>query len=190
MTVGALILAAGRSTRMRGANKLIADLGGKPVVAHVADAVAAAGMPPPVVVLGHLADDVRAAFGDRRATFVIAPDFADGLSTSLRAGLAAVPADWSAVLVCLGDMPRVDAATLVALAAAHQPGVIAVPVHDRQRGNPVLWDRAWFAELAAVTGDRGGKPLLERFATHVVEVVGSAGTLADIDTPEALAALR
>jgi molybdenum cofactor cytidylyltransferase len=191
VTVGALILAAGRSTRMLCANKLLADLGGKPVVAHVADAVAEAGMPPPVVVLGHLASEVRAAFADRPATFVVAADFADGLSASLRAGLAAVPADWDAVLVCLGDMPVVTATTIRALVAAHRPGAIAVPVHDGQRGNPVLWDRAWFGALAGTTGDTGGKALLSRFRVNVIEIPAeSRGVLIDVDTQADLSAIR
>ena len=190
--VGALILAAGRSTRMRGANKLIADLHGKPVVAHVADAIAEAGLPPPVVVLGNLATEVRASFDDRPALFVEAVDYASGLAASLRAGLAAVPADWSAVLICLGDMPRVSPATLRALVAAAEGAQgVAIPVWQGKRGNPVLWGRAHFRRLMAMTGDVGGKPLLSELGDAVVEVeVDSDGVLADVDTPEALATMR
>ena len=189
--VGALILAAGRSTRMGATHKLLADLGGRPVVAHVADALAAAGLPPPVVVLGHRAAEVRAAFGSRPAIFVTAADFADGLAASLRAGVAAVPATWRGVLVCLGDMPRVRPATLAALAAAlvDEAGV-AVPVHDGKRGNPVGWGRAHFERLGALSGDIGGKALLADIGEAVVDVaVDDDGVFIDVDTPQALAAL-
>lgn len=188
--VGAIVLAAGRSTRM-GANKLLADLGGKSVIAHVVDAVASARLPSPVVVVGHMAAEVRSALGDRQTTYVDAVDFADGMSRSLAAGLAAVPADWRAVLVVLGDMPRVTPATLAALAAVATNDVIAVPVCAGQRGNPLLWGRTHLPRLAALDGDVGGKALLAELGGYVVEIaVDDEGVLADVDTPEALAAMR
>ena len=191
MIVGAVVLAAGRSTRMPGPSKLVADLNGRAVVAHVVAAVAAAGLPRAVVVVGDRADAVRAALAGDGVEFVDAPDYADGLSASLRAGIAAVPDDWSAVLVLLGDMPRVHAATLVALAKVATATTIAVPVHAGQRGNPVLWGAAYFAELRELAGDVGGKVLLARHADHIVEVaVDDEGVLIDVDTPAALAALR
>jgi molybdenum cofactor cytidylyltransferase len=186
--VGAIILAAGRSSRMGGEHKLLADWHGKPLVAHVADAIAAAGLPAPVVVLGARADEVRAALGDRPAHFVTADDFAEGLSRSLRAGIAAVPADWSAALVCLGDMPRLEPALLSALAAA--PGDVAIPVWDGKRGNPVRWSRRHFARLMTLEGDVGGKAVLAD-AVRLTQVPAlSDAVLDDIDTPAALAALR
>ncbi len=190
--VGAIVLAAGRSTRMGAEHKLLADAGGKPVIAHVVDRLAAVGLPPPVVVLGHRADEVRAALGDRPATYVAAPDFAAGMSQSLRAGLAAAPADWSAVIVALGDMPMVDPATYAALAAAlRDPVTVAVPTWRGKRGNPVGWGRGHWSALAAVTGDGGGKALLARVNDRLVEVpVDDPGILVDVDTPAALAALR
>ena len=185
-TVGALILAAGRSSRMGDAHKLLEIWDGKPLVAHVADAIADAGLPPPLVVVGHRAAEVAAALGDRRVRIVIAADFADGLSASLRTGIAAVPADWQAVLVCLGDMPRVTAATLRQLAAA--PGEIIVPTFEARRGNPVRWPRAHFSALAGLSGDTGGRALLARLP--VIDVaVDDPGVLADVDTPADLAAL-
>lgn len=190
--VGAIILAAGRSTRMGGPSKLVADLHGRAVVAHVVEAVAAAGLPPPIVVVGDRAEAVRGALGGQAVEFVVAPDFADGLSASLRAGLASVPPEWRAALVLLGDMPRVTPATLRALAAAAaDDATIAVPVWAGKRGNPVLWGRAHFGALRGLTGDVGGKALLSEFADRVIEVAAdSDGVLIDVDTPEALAALR
>ncbi len=187
-----VVLAAGRSSRMGETNKLLADLNGRPLVTHIIDQLAAARLAPPVVVLGSRADEVRAAIGATRARFVTAPDYADGLSASLRAGIAALPADCGAALVCLGDMPRVGTATLRALAAAATSAeVIAIPVWAGKRGNPVLWGRAHFAALSRLSGDVGGKALLSEQAHHVVEIAASGdGVLTDVDTPEALAAVR
>lgn len=190
--VGAIILAAGRSTRMGGSSKLVADLHGRAVVTHVVGAVAAAGLPQPIVVVGDRAEAVRAALDGHPVDIVVARDFAEGLSASLRAGLAAVPPSWSAALVLLGDMPRVTPATLRALAAAAlDDATIAVPVWKGKRGNPVLWGRAHFGALRGLSGDVGGKALLSDHAGRVVEVAAdSDGVLIDVDTPEALAALR
>ena len=190
--VCAVVLAAGRSTRMQGVNKLLADLGGRPVIAHAVEAIAAAGLPPPTVVLGNMADRVRAAIGDRPASFTTAPDYADGLSRSLRTGIAALPADCDAAIVCLGDMPGVTPAVIHALARAYRaPSDIIVPSWQGKRGNPVLWGRAHFARLMTLEGDVGGKALLAEFAEHVVELpVDTEAVLADIDTPEALDAAR
>jgi molybdenum cofactor cytidylyltransferase len=186
--VGAIILAAGRSSRMRGEHKLLADWRGKPLVAHVADAIAAAGLPPPVVVLGAWAEEVRAALGDRPALYVTAADYAEGLSRSLRAGIAAVPATWSAAIICLADMPRITPALLQALAAA--PGDVALPVFDGKRGNPVRWSRRHFARLLTLEGDVGGKAVLADAVTLTEIAAPDDGVLDDIDTPEALARLR
>lgn len=186
--VGAIILAAGRSSRMGGEHKLLADWRGKPLVAHVADAVAAAGLPPPVVVLGARAEEVRAALGGRPAEYVVAADYAEGLSRSLRAGIAAVPATWSATIMCLADMPRITPALLHALAAA--PGDVALPVWAGKRGNPVRWSRRHFARLMTLEGDVGGKAVLADAAELTEIAAPDDGVLDDIDTPEALALLR
>lgn len=186
---GAIVLAAGRSSRMGGDHKLLADWRGKPIIAHVVDAIAAAGLPPPIIVLGTRADEIRAILSGRAAILVDAPDHGLGLAHSLRAGLAAVPDTWDAALVCLGDMPRVDAVLLAALAKA--PGDVAVPVWQGKRGNPVRWGRRHFNALMAIEGDIGGKALLAGLATPPSEVLASSDAiLDDIDTPAALAALR
>lgn len=187
--VGAVLLAAGRSTRM-GSNKLLADLGGKPVVARTLAAIEAAGLPT-LVVLGNMAAEVRATIGEH-AHFVEASDYADGLSRSLRAGIAAAPDNWRGAIVCLGDMPEVPPAVLSAMIAAfREPHDIVVPTFRGKRGNPVLWPRAHFARLTTLSGDVGGKALLAEFADHVVEVeVDTDAILTDIDTPDALEASR
>jgi molybdenum cofactor cytidylyltransferase len=189
--VAAVILAAGLSRRMGPRNKLLLEDGaGLPMVARVADAVLASRAQPVSVVVGHQAGDVRRALAGRDVRFVEAADYAQGLSASLRAGLAAVPDDAAAVLVCLGDMPLVSAVQIDRLVEAYGPEegrLIVVPTHRGKRGNPVLWDRRFFPEMAALSGDTGARGLLLRHADCVAEVdVGTESILVDFDTPEAL----
>ena len=189
--VAAVILAAGRSTRMGARNKLLAPVDGRPMVAHVAAHVGASRAEATVAVVGHEAEAVRAAlapFGP--ITVVDNPDHAAGLSTSLKAGIAAVADDMDAALVCLGDMPRVRTATLDTLIAALSPDddrLICVPTFQGKRGNPVLWHRRFFPDLMAVTGDKGAKELIDRHSDALVEVaVDDPGILLDVDTQAAL----
>jgi molybdenum cofactor cytidylyltransferase len=192
--IAGLILAAGRSTRMGGRHKLLVPMrDGRPMIAHTAAAAAAAGLAPLIAVTGFEADAVRAALAGLAINVVHAPDYADGLSASLRAGLKALPAEVEAVLVCLGDMPLVEPATLRRLIAAFDPTegrAIIVPTCQGQRGNPVLWPRALFTALMALTGDTGGRQLLAAHAGLVAEVeTVTDSVLRDFDTPESLAAL-
>ena len=190
--IAALVLAAGRSSRMR-RNKLLLPVDGTPMVARTVDALHASAATDIVVVTGHQADAVRQVLADRAVAFVHNPDYAGGLSTSLKAGLAALPEDADGVLVCLGDMPLVGPAHLDKLIAAFNPvegRLICVPTHDGKRGNPVLWARRFFAEMAGLSGDVGARGLLERHADAICEVAMSdAGVLLDVDTPAALDAL-
>ncbi|HEU4411569.1 MAG TPA: molybdopterin-binding/glycosyltransferase family 2 protein [Polyangiaceae bacterium] len=191
--VGAVVLAAGRSRRM-GDNKLLAELGGRPLVAHAVEALERAGVSPLVVVTGHEAERVRAALAGRGAAFAHNPDYAEGMSTSLRAGLAALGDGVDGALVCLGDMPLVGPAHLRALVDAFEAegaASICVPAFERKRGNPVLWPARHFAEMMALEGDAGARSLLDKYAADVHHVaVADAGVNVDVDTPEALAALR
>ncbi len=192
-TVAAIILAAGRSTRM-GANKLLADVGGAPMVRVVAQAVLASAARPVLVVTGHQADEVRAALAGLEVKCVANPDFAQGLATSLKAGLRAVPSDADGVLVVLGDMPRVTSEHLDRLSAAFAASggsAVVVPTHEGRRGNPVLWPRALFAGMLALDGDAGARRLLASHADRVREVdLATDAIFLDVDTPEALADLR
>jgi molybdenum cofactor cytidylyltransferase len=100
----------------------------------------------------------------------------------------AAPAEWSAVIICLGDMPRIAPDLLQALASA--PGDVALPVWDGKRGNPVRWSRQHFARLMTLEGDVGGKAVLANAVVLTEIAAPDDGVLDDIDTPEALAALR
>ncbi len=197
--VAVLVLAAGRSTRMGGPNKLLQEANGLPLVVHAVRAALASQAVEVVVVIGHMADQVKPAIehsigSDKRLRFVVNPDFADGLSTSVRAGVAALGKEIDAAIVQLGDMPGVSAALLDRLMAAFSPvegRSICVPTVNGKRGNPVLWDRRFFAEMAAVSGDTGAKHLIGEHADLVCEVAMTGeAAITDIDTPEALAAWR
>jgi molybdenum cofactor cytidylyltransferase len=189
--VAALVLAAGRSTRMGGPNKLLAELAGKPLVRIAAEAALASRARPVIVVTGHQRERVEAALEGLPVRFVHNPDFADGLSTSLKAGIAALPEDVAGAVVCLGDMPQISGPLIDELAGALDPergALIAVPTFEGKRGNPVLWSRRFFPELAALQGDVGARHLIGTYRDAVVEVpVTSAGVFFDIDTPDALA---
>jgi molybdenum cofactor cytidylyltransferase len=122
------------------------------------------------------------------------PAFAEGLSSSLKRGLAALPPDIDGVVVCLGDMPLVAGRDLDRLIAAFNPlegRAIVVPTRHGKRGNPVLWARRFIPEMAELAGDVGAKHLIGEYAELVAEVeMDSDGVLIDIDTPDALAVLR
>ncbi len=191
--ISCLVLAGGRSSRM-GSNKLLEPVNGKPLVRHVVDAALASTARPVVVVTGHQAEAVRSALAGLDLLFTHNPDYADGISTSVKAGIAALPADIDGSLVALGDMPEMTADQLNRLIAAFSPSdgrSIVVPVRDGRRGNPILWASAYFDEMRGLSGDVGAKPLLAAHTDQVVEVeLDSDVVLIDIDTPEALAALR
>jgi molybdenum cofactor cytidylyltransferase len=192
--VAALVLAAGRGTRMGGPNKLSAELGGKPLVRHAVEAALRSRARPVIAVTGHEPERVAAALAGLDVVCVHNPSYAEGLSTSLKAGLAALPDDVDGAVVLLGDMPRVTAALIDDLIAAFAPaeGALAVvPVRDGHRGNPVLFSRVFFPELQAVTGDVGARGLLGAHGEGVVEmVVSDDAAFLDVDTPEALDAAR
>ena len=192
--IGALLLAAGRSRRMSGPNKLLADIDGVPMVAHVARRLLASRARPIVAVLGNQADEVEAALGKLPVEKIRNPEFAGGLSTSLKRGIAALPPDLDGALICLGDMPLVTGRHLDRLIAAFNPlegRAIIVPTRRGKRGNPVLWSKRFFPEMAELAGDVGAKHLIGKHAELVGEIeMDDDAILVDIDTPEALDALR
>lgn len=190
--VAALILAAGQSRRMGAVNKMLAEIDGLPMVAHVVDAALASRADPVIVVTGHEEQRIRAALESRDVAFAHNPNYAEGLSTSLRRGLAALPADVDGVVVCLGDMPSVTPTHLNLLIACFDPDAgksICVPTYEGKRGNPVLWDRRYFREITEVAGDVGARHLIGAHDDKVTEVpMPDPGVLLDLDTPQALAA--
>jgi len=187
----ALVLAAGLSRRSGARNKLLATVDGRPMVRAVAETVLAAGFRPVLAVTGHEREKVRAALDGLDVGFAQNPDYAEGMASSIRHGVAALGDDVAGVLIALGDMPWVTAGTLVALAQAFDVGAgldICRPVHAGKPGNPVLFGRRHFAVLMALSGDAGAKGVIKANPDAVVDVpVDDAGVQRDLDVvgPEA-----
>jgi molybdenum cofactor cytidylyltransferase len=192
--IAAVVLAAGRSTRMGAVNKMIAEIGGKPLVRIAAEQALASRAAPVIVVTGHQRERIEAALAGLPVRFMHNPDYAEGLGTSLKAGIAAVPEDADGAIICLGDMPQVDAALIDRLIAAFDPergALIVVPSIEGRRGNPVVWSRRFFHELMAIQGDIGARHLIGQYAEAVAEVaLAGDAALTDVDTPESLSAVK
>ncbi len=192
--VCAVVLAAGRSSRMAPANKLFVEIDGIPLIDRAVEAATGSGCVDTVVVVGNEAQRARQALAGRKVRIVENRNFAEGLASSLRAGIAAVPADCDAAVVLLGDMPGVKAAhvdRLIAAFAPHEDRAICVATRQGKRGNPVLWSNAYFEDMRALEGDQGARALIRRHEAKVCDVeMEDDGVLVDLDTPEALAAYR
>ncbi|MFC7078904.1 nucleotidyltransferase family protein [Halorussus caseinilyticus] len=195
MILGAL-LAAGTGSRFDGGNKLLADLDGRPVVAHAARTLAESSLDAAVAVVGHDREAVERALPDGFG-IVANPDYEAGQSASVRRAVeSARERDADAVLFALGDMPRVSVETVDSIVRAYRelrddpdaPGIVA-PRYDGYRGNPVLFDARYFDELASVEGDTGGRALLASEPVTWVSVP-DPGIHRDVDTVGDLRALQ
>jgi molybdenum cofactor cytidylyltransferase len=186
--VTAVVLAAGLGSRM-GGDKMLAMVDGKPMIAVTVGNILESAVDHVIVVTGHGQEKVETALAGMNVRFIHNADYSKGLATSLRAGVeAAGQAD--AIVVCLGDMPRVKPAVIDRLIAAFNPvehRSIVVPSHNSTFGNPVLWGAEHFARLAGLSGDKGARKLLAELAGDVTEVEADEGVLLDADTPDALA---
>jgi len=190
--VAALVLAAGRGTRFGEEPKLLATLRGKPLVRWVAEAALGSRARPVLVVTGHRAAEVERALADLAVAVVRNPDYAEGLSTSLKAGFRALPREAKAAVVLLGDMPLVGAPLVERLIEAWrdagQPAAL-VPVTAGRRSNPVVLSRRLTRAIMALDGDRGAAPLLRERSDVVEFPIDDPTLLHDVDTPEALGRL-
>ncbi len=188
--IAALLLAAGQSKRMGRNNKLIAEVDGKPLIRHVAEAAIGALGEDLTIVTGAQPEQIAAALDGLPVQSIFNPDFDQGLSTSLRAGIQALARRDSkpdGVLVLLGDMPRISQEIVKQLVAAFDPEKgrhIIVPTDAGKRGNPVLWSARFLDALTGIQGDTGARHLIGEYAEFVYEVeVGRAASF-DLDTPD------
>jgi molybdenum cofactor cytidylyltransferase len=189
--IAGLLLAAGRSSRAEGTNKLLARLDGVPLVRRVAEQALESGLSRLVVVTGHMQGAIRDALAGLDTDIVHNPDFAEGMGSSIRTGMQALPQSAEAVMVLLGDMPGIDAAAIDRLISAYRPEAgraIIAAAHEGERGNPVLFDRLFFAGLSRLEGDSGARRILAEHAGLVTEVEIGSAARHDLDTREALAA--
>lgn len=182
--IAAVLLAAGQSSRM-GQHKLLLPLLGKPLLLHAVESALASTVDETVVVVGYRAEAVREALAGQPVRIVQNPEYAQGQSTSLRAGIAALAPNTQAALILLGDQPLLTAEMLNTLIAAWRrtASPIVAPVFGGQRGNPVLFSRALFPELLEVRGDQGGREVVQRHAGEMALVqMADPSAALDVDT--------
>jgi len=185
--IAAVILAAGRSTRIGRAKQLI-RLGDEPLLGHVIRTIRQAGLENIVLVLGSGADQIMKDIPLEGVRVTINPAYAEGISTSVRAGLARVGIECNAAVIFLADQPLVVASTVAHLTTKYWEfrSSAVIPTYRGQRGNPVVLDRSLFAKAMELQGDEGFRGIL-RGLPNVLEVeVDDPGILIDIDTPEDL----
>lgn len=179
---------------MGGANKLLQDVDGRPIVRRVIGALQGVPLVERIVVTGADAEHVRATLGGLDVRFVHNPEHAEGIAASIRAGVAALPPGLDGVIIVPGDMPWLTPDDIAAVINAFDPEAdraICVPVRGGRRGNPVLWAARHFEALASLTGDTGGRQLFARLASEISEVpVRGPGGFIDVDTPAQLRAAR
>ena len=182
--VGGVLLAAGRSTRFDAGNKLLAEVDGVPIVRRAAETLCRSAVDEVVVVLGHEADRVAEALDGLDVTARRNEDYDGGQSTSVGTGVEVARRDgWDAVVFALGDMPFVRPATVDALRAVYEAGdgTIAAAAYEGKRGHPVLFGAEHYDALASVTGDRGGRRLVEEHEDAVLVETDDPGVTRDVD---------
>ncbi|MCY4149484.1 MAG: nucleotidyltransferase family protein [Gammaproteobacteria bacterium] len=188
-SIAAIVLAAGRSTRMDCGNKLLADIGGKPMLHRTLSAIEGISLQQVVVVTGFQSNQIKESISQYPVGIVHNPHYRQGLSTSLRAGILSLADSVSAAIVFLADMPDLTADVTQRLVYAHlnSASKICIPVFCARRGNPILWPRQFFGDLVSIRGDVGGRHLVRKFSRQVQEVpVQSNSIFNDIDTSQDL----
>ena len=187
--ITALVPAAGMSTRL-GRNKLLLPFKGKPLIAHAVDTLLASAVDEIIIVLGHEADQVRAAIGEKRVRFVENRDYHEGLGSSVRAGFAAVPFQTRAIMIYLADQPLLEPGDVNFLIHAFAEAgktnkSIVVPLFGGQRGNPVILESSYKGSILAITGETGCRRVIKQNPDQVLTVeMENDHVIRDIDTPE------
>lgn len=190
--IDALVLAAGASSRMKGQQKLLAKIDGRPLVRRAVEAAIESGVASVTVVVGHRGDEVTAALTDLDVKFVDNQHYATGLSSSVRAGVQSLDAETDGVVILLGDMPEITSKIVTAVIDGFDPDLgrhIVVPTFDGKAGNPVLWSRRYFPDLISLDGDMGAREMIRANTDSIAWVKTGPAVTIDVDTPEALAAI-
>ena len=192
--IHAVILAGGQSKRMGTKNKLLVPINGKPMIALTAETIIASKASSVAAVTGFEHQKIQEAIKNSNIEFIHNKNFQNGISSSVVTAIKSAPEDCSAILIGLGDMPKITVSHINKLIDAYNPlegRAICVPTWKGKRGNPVLWARRFFPEMLQLKGDFGAKELMGKYAELVVEVeMNDNGIIIDIDTPEALEAFR
>lgn len=183
-----IVLAAGRSRRMGEANKMVVDIEGKAMICHPVESLMSANIKPILVVTGFSPDAVHSALEGKNVQFVHNNAFAEGLSTSLKAGISALDDEVTHALILLGDMPLINGDHLAEMrkTAEENPDHIIMGMVEGKRGNPVLWPKQYFEQLCTIRGDVGARHIVGENSEMLIGVeLGNAAGL-DLDTPKAL----
>jgi molybdenum cofactor cytidylyltransferase len=184
--IAGILLAAGTSSRM-GRNKLLFELEGESLVRRMARRALEGGVDPLIVVLGHEAERTGRELEGLPYRTVLNPDYEQGITSSLQAGVAAVPAEAEAAVVMLSDMPHVTAEMIAGLIAGYREGEAPLVISDYEgvHAPPMLYDRALFAELQAMAEGSGcGRQVVKRHRHEAEVLAWPASALADVDVPE------
>ncbi|MBT5187587.1 MAG: nucleotidyltransferase family protein [Kordiimonadaceae bacterium] len=183
--ITAIVLAAGQSSRMGDQNKLLLSFNDQSMVSHVIDQLASSKAAEIIVITGNEADSVKKSI-PQKVTFIHNPDYADGLSTSVRSGIDALSNDVDGVMICLGDMPYITAENYNMLIAVFEDGKIIAPVTNDKIGNPLIFSSQYFEDFLNLEGDKGARALLKKYPENILKVdLNTEAIFQDIDTPEA-----
>jgi len=190
-TVAGVLLAAGTSSRM-GCNKLLFELDGESVLRGAVRRALAGGLAPLLVVLGHQAERARQELDGMACRAVINPDYDQGITSSLKAGVSALPPGVPAAAVLLADMPLVTGEMIAELVARYRETAALLVISDYGGVNapPMLYDRKLFGELLEMTGGGCGRQVVKRHRTEAQVMSWPGATLADLDVPEDYARIR
>ena len=181
--IAAIVLTAGKSERMMGQPKALLQFKGRTFLEHVLGAIEGAGINHTAIVVGHHRREIDAALA--LPNLVFNANYEQGMSTSVQAGIRALPAGVSAAGIFLVDHPLIDATTIRSLSGRLEPGRISLPFHEGRRGHPVFFSSELFGEILDLRADQGLNVVVRRDPARVIEVpVSNGGVLRDIDTPE------
>lgn len=186
-----MLLAAGASRRFGGENKLLARIDGMPLVRLAAVELIKSRVAGVIAVTGFEADQVREALQGLDIQFAVNHEYADGLASSLRCGVAALPDDAAGVMIALADMPGMASDylnQLIAIFEVERCGkIVYLEREDGSQGNPVIWPARYFAELQKLEGDTGARKLIQQYSEYTRPLrVDVSDVLDDIDTPRDL----
>ncbi len=190
-SIAGVVLAAGTSSRM-GRNKMLLELAGQSVLRRAVGTAVDAGLDPVLVVLGHESERARGELRGVGCEVVVNPDYQDGIHSSLRSGIGAVPERCAAAVVLLADMPLVDPGMIRMLVERYRVDAPPLVVSDYEGVDapPILYDRRLFPELRALEGEGCGKPVVRRHTAEAIRVPWPARTLTDLDLPADLERVR
>ncbi len=186
-----LLLAAGRASRMQGADKMLQPVAGQPLIAEMAHRALQTGCPVHVC-LPPDRPARAAALCDLNIHHITVQDANQGMAHSIRAGIAALPSDTSAAMILPADMPELTAADLIKMAAAYSAQdnqtILRATASDGRPGHPVIFPAAYFDQLKTISGDIGARALLKQHHANVSLIaLPDAHALTDLDTPQAWA---